>query len=194
MKAGVRHGLVLVRDARRAARAEGQGRQTRIEQDPTWRPRGRTRRSRRSALGERLEDRSLMTAIPGYDYVLTGYSWPNPSHITYSIAPDGVLWDHGTNDLNAVFNAKFGTSGVWQAQIARAAGHLGVRGQHQHRSRGRRPLPAQRPGHCPVATRVSATSGSGDTPSPITPRRSPRRTSPLPTVPRPRETSRSTPR
>ena len=61
-----------------------------------------------------------MTAIPGYDYVVTGYSWPNPNHITYSIAPDGVLWDHGTNDLNAVFNAKFGTSGVWQQQIARA--------------------------------------------------------------------------
>lgn len=82
--------------------------------------RGRTRRSRRPALGDRLEARLLMTAIPGDDYVLSGYSWPNPSHITYSIAPDGVLWDHGTNDLNAVFNAKFGSSGVWQAQIARA--------------------------------------------------------------------------
>jgi hypothetical protein len=61
-----------------------------------------------------------MTAIPGYDYVLSGYTWQNPSHITYSIAHDGVLWDHGTNDLNAVFNARFGTGGDWQREIARA--------------------------------------------------------------------------
>ena len=32
----------------------------------------------------------MMTAIPGYDYVVTGYRWSNPSRITYSIAPDGV--------------------------------------------------------------------------------------------------------
>ena len=49
-----------------------------------------------------------------------GTSWPNPSHITYSIAPDGVFWDHGTNNLNATFNAKFGTSGIWERQIALA--------------------------------------------------------------------------
>ncbi len=61
-----------------------------------------------------------MSVTPGYDYVLTGESWPNPSHITYSIAPDGVFWDHGTNNLNATFNAKFGTSGIWQRQIALA--------------------------------------------------------------------------
>ena len=76
--------------------------------------------SRRNPGCERLEERALMTAIPGYDYVVTGYRWSNPARITYSIAPDGVLWDHGTNDLNAVFNAKFGTGGIWQAQIARA--------------------------------------------------------------------------
>ncbi|WP_168221671.1 matrixin family metalloprotease [Aquisphaera giovannonii] len=58
--------------------------------------------------------------MPGNDYVLSGYKWSNPGHITYSIAPDGVLWDHGVNDLNAVFNAKFGTDGAWQAAIARA--------------------------------------------------------------------------
>ncbi len=61
-----------------------------------------------------------MSVIPGYDYVLTGESWSNPAHITYSIAPDGVFWDHGTNNLNATFNAKFGTSGIWQRQIALA--------------------------------------------------------------------------
>ncbi|MGC8643543.1 MAG: matrixin family metalloprotease [Isosphaeraceae bacterium] len=72
---------------------------------------------------DRLEERTLLSggsAVAGYDYVLSGYSWPNPAHITYSIAPDGVFWDHGTNNLNATFNAKFGTSGIWQEQIARA--------------------------------------------------------------------------
>jgi hypothetical protein len=68
---------------------------------------------------ERLEERTLL-ATPGVDYVVTGYSWPNPSPITYSIAPDGVFWDHGTNVLNSTFNAEFGTSGIWEAQIARA--------------------------------------------------------------------------
>ena len=61
-----------------------------------------------------------MSVVPGYDYVLSGTGWPNPSHITYSIAPDGVLWDHGINNLNATFNAKFGTSGIWERQLALA--------------------------------------------------------------------------
>ncbi len=68
---------------------------------------------------DRLEERALMTT-PGYDYVLNNTSWANPSHITYSIAPDGVFWDHGTNNLNATFNAKFGTNGIWERQIALA--------------------------------------------------------------------------
>lgn len=72
-----------------------------------------------------LEDRRLLSgggsgSGSGYDYVLTGSSWANPARITYSIAPDGVFWDHGVNNLNATFNAKFGTSGGWQRQIARA--------------------------------------------------------------------------
>ena len=78
-----------------------------------------TRRRHRPSC-DRLEERSLMTGIPGYDYVLTGYSWQNPARITYSIAPDGVFWDHGTNVLNAAFNAKFGASGTWERQIALA--------------------------------------------------------------------------
>ncbi len=65
-----------------------------------------------------LEERMLL-ATAGYDYVFSGTRWANPSHITYSVAPDGVLWDHGTNKLNALFNAKFGT-GVWQRQFALA--------------------------------------------------------------------------
>jgi hypothetical protein len=80
----------------------------------------RTDRRTRRLCCDRLEERTLMSVIPGYDYVLTGESWPNPSHITYSIAPDGVFWDHGINNLNATFNAKFGTSGIWERQIALA--------------------------------------------------------------------------
>ncbi len=86
-----------------------------------WKPRAnrKDRRIRRFCC-DRLEERSLMTVIPGYDYVLYGTSWPNPNHITYSIAPDGVFWDHGSNNLNATFNARFGTSGSWERQIALA--------------------------------------------------------------------------
>ncbi|MDR3621492.1 MAG: matrixin family metalloprotease [Paludisphaera borealis] len=54
------------------------------------------------------------------DYVLTGYQWSNPGRITYSIAPDGVYWGHGTNTLNAYFNSTIGSNGAWQRQIARA--------------------------------------------------------------------------
>lgn len=74
------------------------------------------RRTLRPSL-EPLEGRALL-ATSGYDYILTGLEWPNPGHITYSYAPDGVLWDHGVNNLNATFNAAFGTA--WRAQIARA--------------------------------------------------------------------------
>src|SRR5690348_7680560 len=86
-----------------------------------WRtPPGRSTRRKLRPSCDRLEERSLMTGIAGYDYVLSGYSWQNPARITYSIAPDGVLWDHGTNVLNAAFNAKFGASGTWERQLALA--------------------------------------------------------------------------
>src|SRR5438876_903270 len=55
---------------------------------------------------EPLEGRELLSG-PGSDYSLSGLQWPDPSHITYSIAPDGVSWGHGANDLNARF-AKLG--------------------------------------------------------------------------------------
>jgi len=57
-------------------------------------------------------------ATAGYDYVLSGFKWPNPAKITYSFPPDGVLWDGGTNVLNSTLNAKLG--GSWQREIARA--------------------------------------------------------------------------
>ncbi|MDR3637623.1 MAG: DUF4214 domain-containing protein [Isosphaeraceae bacterium] len=80
--------------------------------------RTRHRRTRRSLCRETLERRTLMSGSGG-DYVLTGTQWPDPAHITYSIAPDGVSWDVGNNDLNAAFNALFG-NGTWQRAIARA--------------------------------------------------------------------------
>jgi len=67
---------------------------------------------------EALEGRALM-ATAGVDYALSGSNWANPAHVTYSIAPDGVFWDHGTNDLNAAMDAKVGP-GLWQREIARA--------------------------------------------------------------------------
>lgn len=90
---------------------------TRTPKRPYRRPR---RRARFMDDRASLEPRILLSTTPGHDYVLSGGSWPNPSLITYSIAPDGVSWDSGTNVLNATWNAKFGSSDVWQAEIARA--------------------------------------------------------------------------
>jgi hypothetical protein len=79
--------------------------------------RGAGRRAFRGSC-ELLELRALL-ATAGYDYLITGFVWPNPGHITYSIAPDGVVWNGGgTNILNASFDAKFGNA--WQPEIARA--------------------------------------------------------------------------
>src|SRR5262245_22426781 len=104
------------------ARSDRAGIGTRDDGSGVHRPEGggsRTTRDRKVRTAwERLEERELLSS-PGYDYSLTGLRWPDPSHITYSIAPDGVLWDHGTNDLGATFDAKLG-KGVWQLPIARA--------------------------------------------------------------------------
>jgi Matrixin len=78
----------------------------------------RKARRRRRPSAEGLEGRALLAApVAGTDYVLSGYQWADPAHITYSIAPDGVEWGHGINDLNAAFDAKFG-DGTWQRIIA----------------------------------------------------------------------------
>jgi len=82
------------------------------------RPRRGPKRTQRP-LCEPLEDRALM-ATAGIDYTLTGLKWSDPSRITYSIAPDGVYWGHGTDTLNAYFNSTIGTNGSWQRAIARA--------------------------------------------------------------------------
>ncbi len=59
----------------------------------------------------------MLPTSPGY--VLEGTQWSNPGHITYSIAPDGTVWDQGVNNLNASLNAEIGP-GAWQEQIAKA--------------------------------------------------------------------------
>jgi hypothetical protein len=78
----------------------------------------RTRRTRRTPGAERLEERTVLSG-GGANYVLSGTQWPNPAHITYSIAPDGVNWGAGNNNLNATFDAQFG-NGAWQRALARA--------------------------------------------------------------------------
>src|SRR5438309_2939238 len=65
---------------------------------------------------ERLEARELPA---GSGYVLSGFRWSNPADISFSIVPDGVPWDGGTNGLNAFMNARFG-DGTWQRELARA--------------------------------------------------------------------------
>lgn len=67
---------------------------------------------------EALELRALMSAAAG-DYQLTGLQWSDPAHITFSIAPDGVFWDHGVNNLQATFDASLG-AGAGERAIARA--------------------------------------------------------------------------
>jgi hypothetical protein len=71
----------------------------------------RVRRSQQPRL-EHLETRALL-------YALTGQSWSNPAHISYSIVGDGVSWDHGTSNLNARLNTQAG-SDVWKRELARA--------------------------------------------------------------------------
>ena len=75
------------------------------------------RRGRQFAC-EGLEPRELLTG-PGTDYTLMGGQWDNSRAITYSVAPDGVTWAAGVNNVNASLNAQFGGAG-WQSLIARA--------------------------------------------------------------------------
>jgi Matrixin len=79
-----------------------------------WWNDGRRDRHRRPyrPLCQDLEARTLL-------YAVSGLSWPDPHHITYSIVADGVSWDHGTNRLNAALNEQFGTS-AWKRELARA--------------------------------------------------------------------------
>ena len=55
----------------------------------------------------------------GLGYALEGNVWPSPSLITYSVVPDGTVWDYGTRNLQAALNTQLG-KGVWEYQIAKA--------------------------------------------------------------------------
>jgi hypothetical protein len=67
---------------------------------------------------ESLEARQMLSGTAS-DYVLSGYSWSNPSHITYSFPADGTPWDGGTDNLNAAFAAQF-QNASWARSIAKA--------------------------------------------------------------------------
>lgn len=60
-----------------------------------------------------------MLSVAGVDYALSGFQWADPSHVTYSIAPDGVFWGHGANNLNATLDARLG-AGAWEREVAKA--------------------------------------------------------------------------
>jgi hypothetical protein len=54
-------------------------------------------------------------------YALSGDAWPHPNLITLSFVPDGTNLGGATSSLFAVFNAKFGSTAVWENQILKAA-------------------------------------------------------------------------
>jgi predicted Zn-dependent protease len=55
----------------------------------------------------------------GTDYTLMGGQWNNSRTITYSVAPDGVQWDQGINNVNATLDSQYGGTS-WQGLVARA--------------------------------------------------------------------------
>jgi hypothetical protein len=76
-------------------------------------------RSARQNVGfEPLETRQMLSTT-GNDYGLSGFSWSNPSKITYSIPTDGVSWDQGINNLNASLNAAYGGT-TWKRDFAKS--------------------------------------------------------------------------
>ena len=78
----------------------------------------RDRPARRPIL-EVLEGRKLLAGGVGTDYTLMGGKWDNSKTITFSIAPDGVSWDQGTNSINGKLDAAFGGTS-WHDLVAKA--------------------------------------------------------------------------
>ncbi len=75
---------------------------------------------RRRPSCESLEGRELLTAAGlNADYTLMGGQWDNSKPVSFSIAPDGVAWDQGTNNVNAQLNGQFAGKN-WQATVAAA--------------------------------------------------------------------------
>ena len=75
---------------------------------------GRTPRRPWRPACELLECRLLMA-----DFTLYGTKWPDPSHITYSLAGDGAPWDGSANVLNNGLTTALGST-AWQRDLARA--------------------------------------------------------------------------
>jgi len=67
---------------------------------------------------EMLEERQMLSAAVA-DYVLSGSTWTNPSHITYSFPADGVSWDQAANNLNTHLNVDY-AGGNWKRDLAKA--------------------------------------------------------------------------
>jgi hypothetical protein len=78
----------------------------------------RTSSARKEPKWDTLETRQMLSTA-STDYVLSGFTWSNPSKITYSIPADGISWDSGTNNLNATLNAEYGGTS-WQYLFAKA--------------------------------------------------------------------------
>ena len=55
----------------------------------------------------------------GVDYTLMGGQWDNAKPISFSVAPDGVNWNQGVNNVNTQLNAEF-AGASWQKLIAEA--------------------------------------------------------------------------
>src|SRR6267154_2540624 len=78
----------------------------------------RTSSARREPQWDTLESRQMLSTA-STDYVLSGFTWTNPSKITYSIPTDGISWDQATNNLNATLNSEYGGTS-WQYLFAKA--------------------------------------------------------------------------
>jgi predicted Zn-dependent protease len=94
---------MLTRFWKRARTAKGGQRASSTRMEPRW---------------DALEERQLLSGA-GTDYVLSGFTWSDPSKITYSYPTDNVSWDQGLNSLNASLNADYG-SAIWKREIAKA--------------------------------------------------------------------------
>ena len=82
------------------------------------RSRGESRLSKRRLVLEVLEGRELLSGL-GTDYTLMGGQWDNSRPVSFSVAPDGVNWDQGTNEVNGKLNSEFSGAG-WQSSVAQA--------------------------------------------------------------------------
>ncbi len=91
--------LKLSRDWRAPAGARGRHRPSRLRSRPSL---------------EALESRVVL-------YSASGNAWPSPALITLSFMPDGTNINGKASNLQATFNAKFGSTAAWENIIIKAA-------------------------------------------------------------------------